>query len=50
MLTDVGGVQVIGVWFYEEEEAKKVAQLLQQITEQSKSAGLVCLIPELYWV
>ena len=33
-------IQVIGVWFYEEEEAKKVALLLHQITEKYKAAGL----------
>ena len=32
-------LQVVGVWFYEEGEARKVAALLQQISMQGKSLG-----------
>lgn len=36
-------IQVIGVWFYEEEEAKKVALLLHQITGKYRAAGLTAI-------
>lgn len=36
---DLDRLQVIGVWFYEEEEARKVAMLLHRITEQYRAAG-----------
>lgn len=32
-------LQVVGVWFYEEGEARKVAALLQQISVQKKALG-----------
>lgn len=38
-------VQVIGVWFYEEEEAKKVALLLHHITEQDRAASISAIKP-----
>ena len=39
---------MIGVWFYEEEEARKVAALLHQLTQQYNAAGLAAT--RSFWV